>query len=132
MLALVLSPQHQQVDQQPAVNSQTSLPIDQETNQAEGTQIPQSSESAESKKSSMQVLPSEPDSSEIEKDFVIPKGVGAERIAELLLAQGFIKDKEVFLDNVHQLRVQRRFQAGTFKLTLGLTEEELIKRLLKK
>ena len=68
----------------------------------------------------------------IERQFVIPKGASAERIADLLLAQGFITDKEAFLVGAHHLGVESRFSAGTFNLSAGLSPEELIHRLIKK
>lgn len=73
-------------------------------------------------------------SSAIPKDqsFVIPEGASAERIAGLLVAQGFIKDKETFLVNARQLGVERRFKAGTFNLMTGLSTEELLHRLVPK
>lgn len=125
MLALIFSPQHQQA----AVNSQASFSKEKETSKTEETQPLQSLDSRRSP--TEQVLSSESESSRIEKDFVIPKGASADKIAELLLDQGFIKDKEAFLDSAYQLGAERQFQAGTFKLSLGLTGEELIKRLLK-
>ncbi|AFQ42343.1 periplasmic solute-binding protein [Desulfosporosinus meridiei] len=70
-------------------------------------------------------------SAQIERDFVIPKGANAERIAELLFSEGFILDKTDFLKQARLKRVERKFQAGTFKLSVGLTVEETINRLLK-
>ncbi|HBW36025.1 endolytic transglycosylase MltG [Desulfosporosinus sp. BICA1-9] len=67
----------------------------------------------------------------IDRQFVIPKGSSAEKIADLLVAQGFIKDKETFLLDARQQRVERRFTAGTFNLSEGLTTEELLHRLVK-
>lgn len=66
-----------------------------------------------------------------EQDFIIPKGASSERIADLLVAQSFIKDKESFLMSVHQMGAESKFRAGTFVLSLGLTSEELINRLVK-
>ena len=68
----------------------------------------------------------------IDRQFVVPKGASAERIADLLLAQGFITDKETFLVGAHHLGVESRFSAGTFNLSAGLSPEELIHRLIKK
>ena len=70
-------------------------------------------------------------STQIEKSFIIPKGASSERIADLLVAQGFIKDKESFLVGAHQMGVERQFRAGTFTLSLGLTSEEVIHRLIR-
>jgi len=65
------------------------------------------------------------------QNFIIPKGASSERIADLLVAQGFIKDKAPFLVSVHQMGAESKFRAGTFTLSLGLTLEELIGRLVK-
>lgn len=66
-----------------------------------------------------------------QRNFTIPKGASSERIADLLVAQGLIKDKGSFLVGVHQIGVESQFKAGTFTLSLDLTTEELIRRLLK-
>lgn len=75
--------------------------------------------------------PSPPSVDQTERDFVIPAGASADRIAELLVDQGFIKDKTSFLASAHNLKADSKFQSGTFTLTVGLTPEELIHRLLK-
>lgn len=130
MLALIFTPRHDQADQRATV--QTPLPAGKETGATETTLPLQSAESGDSENSETNpVSPSEPGSSQIDENFVIPKGASAEKIAELLLDQGYIKDKDTFLNSAHQLGVERQFRAGTFKLSLGLTEEELVKRLLK-
>lgn len=130
MLVLIFTPRHGQADQR--IAGQTPLSADKETGQTEMTQPSQAAESGDPEKSETNSLsPSEPGSPQIDKDFVIPKGASAEKIAEQLLDQGYIKDKEAFLDSAHQLGAERQFRAGTFKLSLGLTEEELVKRLLK-
>ena len=67
----------------------------------------------------------------IEQNFIIPNGASSERIAELLVAQGILKDKESFLVSVHNIGAEKKFRAGTFTLSLGLTTEELIHRLIK-
>lgn len=66
-----------------------------------------------------------------QQNFIIPKGASSERIAELLVAQGLLREKESFLVCAHQMGVESQFRAGTFTLSLGLTTEELINRLLK-
>ncbi len=66
-----------------------------------------------------------------QQDFIIPKGASSEKIADLLVTQGLIKDKKSFLEGAHQMGVESQFKAGTFTLSLGLTTEELILRLLK-
>jgi len=67
----------------------------------------------------------------IQQNFIISKGANAEEIADLLVAQGLLEHKESFLVDVHQMGVESQFRAGTFTLSLGLTSEELINRLLK-
>ncbi|TGE35836.1 ABC transporter substrate-binding protein [Desulfosporosinus fructosivorans] len=67
----------------------------------------------------------------IQQDFIIPKGASSEKIADLLVAQGLIKDKKSFLESAHQMGAESQFKAGTFTVSLGLTTEELIRRLLK-
>lgn len=127
MIALLFSPQQKVSDVKSDVNIQESLPPTEETKQAGP---PQPAQSPESK--SQEDLPSDPKSyAQIDRDFVIPKGATAERIADLLFAQDFIKDKEAFLARAHQMGIERLFRVGTFKLSLGLTEEEIIHRLLR-
>lgn len=70
-------------------------------------------------------------STQIERNFVIPKGASSESIADMLVAQGLIKDKVAFIERAHQMGVESKFRAGTFNLSLGLTPEELIHRLVK-
>jgi len=68
----------------------------------------------------------------LEKQLVIPNGVGSERIAELLLSQGLITNKAQFLETVEKRGVASKFQVGTFNLPLGLTPDEVLNRLLGK
>lgn len=68
----------------------------------------------------------------LEKQFVIPNGVGSEWIAELLVSQGFIKDKAQFLETVEKRGVSGKFQVGSYYLLPGLTTDEVLNRLLKK
>ena len=127
MLTAIFSPQQGISEVQSDVNQQVVIPIEQQPKQSDSSPLVQSSESTPIEK-----LPSEPPASTlIDRDFIIPKGANAEQIADLLLAQGFIKDKASFLERSHQMRAERQFRAGTFSLALGLTEEELIHRLLK-
>jgi len=66
-----------------------------------------------------------------QQSFIIPKGSSSQQISDMLVAQGFIKDKASFLATAHQMGVESQFRAGTFTLLFGLTMEELIQRLLK-
>ncbi|WP_407313823.1 endolytic transglycosylase MltG [Desulfosporosinus sp. SB140] len=135
MLTLVISPYQ---GYSPASNEaaltqsakqQTSQPPTVETGKP-------SSKSSETNKpgsaQSSQAAPSpSPGVSQTERDFVIPEGASADKIADLLAAEGYIKDKATFLASARQLGAESKFRAGTFTLTLGLTPEELIHRLLK-
>ena len=137
MLTLVISPQQGQavIPQEPSsippIKQQTTTqPLIEGGKQADSPsdaqpyvsiQTPISTQSSDTQSST-----------QTEKSFSIPKGASSERIADLLVAQGFIKDKESFLVSVHQMGVERQFKAKTFPLSQGLTSEELIQRLLKK
>ena len=94
--------------------------------------IPQEPSSVPPVKQQATTQPLAQPSVSIQQNFIIPKGASSGRIADLLVAQGFIKDKESFLVVAHQMGVESQFRAGTFTLSLGLTSEELIHRLLKK
>lgn len=135
MLTLVISPQQGQavIPQEPSpvppVKQQATTQPLAETEQADPSSTAQPPVSTQL---SQGQPPNTQSSTQIEQNFIIPKGASSERIADLLVAQGFIKDKESFLVGVHQMGVERQFRAGTFTLSLGLTSEELIHRLLTK
>jgi len=120
MLILVISPQQGRaaITQEPNPVSPTKQPV---TTQplAEGAKQADPSSTAQPS-----VL--------TQQNFIIPKGASSEQIAGLLVAQGFIKNKESFLVSAHQMGVESQFRAGTFTLSLGLTSEDLIHRLLLK
>ena len=121
MIALVLSPQQGQAVTPPTPSLVPSVQ-QQETTQP----LAQPSQDQPPNTPS-----STPTPTTTAQDFIIPKGTSSEKIADLLVAQGFIKDKASFLESVHQMGVESKFRAGTFTLSLGLTTEELIRRLLK-
>jgi hypothetical protein len=135
MLAVVISPQQgqavipQKPPSAPPIKQQaTTEPPAEGAKQADPsstTQPPVSTQSSQGQPTNTQ------GPTQIEQNFIIPKGASSERIADLLVAQGFIKDKESFLVDAHQMGVERQFRAGTFTLSLGLTSEELITRLLR-
>lgn len=138
LLTLIFSPQQgkavtpqgqePKTDQSVVKPQATSSPLTEETKQPDASPPVLSPESTQ-----QQDLSSELQSStQVDRDFVIPRGARAEQIADLLLAQDFIKDKASFLERAHQMGAERKFQAGTFNLSLGLTEEKLIDQLLKK
>lgn len=62
--------------------------------------------------------------------FVIPSGSTADRIAGLLLDEGWISSKDEFLDLVKQKNLAGRFQAGSFELIQGMDMEEILKQLI--
>lgn len=139
MLTLVISPHSQSsTPTSPNSSQSTAQPAAQPTNKATIPSNPtnpspsgsQNLSSASSPSSSPSSSP--PSSSQAERSFVIPNGASAERIADLLVAQGFITDKASFLESVHKKGVESQFRAGTFNLTAGLTPDEVIQRLLKK
>lgn len=135
MLILVISPQQGQavIPQEPssgsAVHEQLS-PIKEGANQPDPSPASQpivSNQTSQGASSNTQNP-----ANTIEQPFVIPSGVSSEWIADLLVAQGFLKDKASFSERAHQMGVESKFRAGTFSLSRGLTPEELIQRLLKK
>jgi len=127
MLTLIFSPQQKISDVQSIDNSQATIPLTEQAEQSDASSPVQSSELIPKQN----LLTEEQIPTQVNRDFVVPKGASAEQIAELLFAQDFIKDKAVFLERTHQMGAERQFRAGTFSLSLGLTEEELIHRLLK-
>jgi len=132
MLTLVITPQQGQAVIQPEPSSvspeATTPPITKEGIQADTPSTTQPSVST-------QLSPDQPNNTQsptqIERSIIIPNGASSERIADLLVAQGYIKDKASFLAEAHQMEVERQFRAGTFTMTLGLTTEEVIRRLIK-
>lgn len=128
MLAVLITPlQGQVLSPKP---SSTQIP---QTAQARTTQTPPKSgtQQASSAGNETQEALSKVELSSIEHDFVIPQGSSLEWIANQLVAQGLVKNKDDFLTVAHQMGVEVKFKAGTFKLSLGLTPEEVIRRLLK-
>ncbi|HBP64224.1 MAG TPA: ABC transporter substrate-binding protein [Desulfosporosinus sp.] len=123
MIALVLSPEQGQ-----AVTLPTPSPVPSVQQQETTQPLAQPSQDQPPNTPSSTLTPTPTTTAQ---DFIIPKGTSSEKIADLLVAQGFIKDKASFLESVHQMGVESKFRAGTFTLSLGLTTEELIRRLLK-
>ncbi|EGW39828.1 endolytic transglycosylase MltG [Desulfosporosinus sp. OT] len=141
MLALVITPlQGQAVGSQEtssaslAKQQTTTQPFVAGAKQTDSLSEPQPSAAIQppaSTQPSQGQSPNPQTSTQIEQKFIVPKGASSEQIAELLLAQGFIKDKDSFLVVAHQLGVESKFRAGAFTLSPGLTSEELIHRLTK-
>ena len=135
MLTLVIPLNRQQIatPQEPAsvptIKQQSpTQPLAEEAKQADR---PSSAQTSVSTQLPQNQSPDTQKSIQIEQKFSIPNGASSERIADLLLAQGLIKDKASFLVCVHQMGVESQFKVGTFTLSLGLTSEEVINRLLK-
>ena len=127
MLTLIFSSQQRILDVQSDVSSQATIPPTEQTKQSDSSPLFKPSESTPKQN----VSPQAQISTQVNRDFVVPKGASAEEIADLLYAQDLIKDKGAFIELTHQIGAERQFRAGTFSLVLGLTEEELIRRLLK-
>lgn len=135
MLALVISPQQgraviPQVPNpvSPGKQPVTTQPLAEVAKQADPASTAQPSVANQF---SQRQPPNTQSFTQIEQNFIIPKGASSEGIADLLVAQGFIKNKEPFLVSAHQMGVERQFRAGTFTLSPGLTSEELIHQLSK-
>ena len=127
MLTLIFSSQQGKSIVQSDVNPKATIPSTEQTKQSHSSPLFQSSESTPKQDS-----PSKAQiSTQVDRNFVVPKGASAEQIADLLYAQDFIKDKGAFIEQTHQMGAERQFRAGAYSLALGLTEEELIRRLLK-
>jgi len=135
MLTLVISPLQRQavIPQQPPsvspvkqqATAQTLAGVREQTDSSATAQPTVSTPSSQAQSPNTQSpIPTE-------QSFIIPKGASSERIADLLMTQGFIKDKDSFLASAHQMGVERKFRTGTFTLAQGLSSEEVIKRLLK-
>lgn len=128
LLALIIPPLQGQavIPQQTKTQSQGK-----ETQKANSLAASNPSPVSQQKQSSQDLSPASQGSSKIDQNFIVPQGASSERIADLLLKQGLIKDKKSFLMVAHQLGVESQFKAGTFTLSPGLTLEELIHRLTK-
>jgi len=141
MLTMVITTQQGQavIPKEPAfvppVTQQPTQPPAEGTKQADLSSTPETATSttqpSESNQLSVDEATDPQSASQSEESFVIPKGASSERIADLLVAQDFIKDKESFLVSVRQMEVERKFIAGTFTLSRGLTSAEIIRRLIK-
>ncbi|MDP4126005.1 MAG: ABC transporter substrate-binding protein [Bacillota bacterium] len=137
MLAMVIPPLqgqalNQTTSQTPHTSStsQTAQSTQPQTNQTlQNSQTRQSPPSVRSNKP-QDGLPSA-DAIAIDRDFVIAEGASLEQIADQLVAQGLLKNKADFLAAAHKMGVEVKFRVGTFRLSLGLTPEEIIRRLLK-
>lgn len=66
----------------------------------------------------------------LESKFFIPNGVSSERVADLLIGQGYITDRTKFLELVDKRGVAGKFQSGTYNLLPGLSYDEVLNRLM--
>lgn len=65
-------------------------------------------------------------------EIIIPPGTTATEIADLLLENKIIRDKNIFLHLVSEQGVSGKFRAGKYSLPVGLTEQEALNTLLQK
>ncbi|MGE4274317.1 MAG: ABC transporter substrate-binding protein [Desulfitobacterium sp.] len=62
--------------------------------------------------------------------FIIPAGSTADRIADLLLAEGWIASKEEFLNLVKERGLASKFRAGSYELSQEMNTEEILGQLI--
>ncbi|AGA68084.1 putative periplasmic solute-binding protein [Desulfitobacterium dichloroeliminans LMG P-21439] len=62
--------------------------------------------------------------------FMIPAGSTADRIADLLLAEGWIASKEEFLNLVKEGGLASKFRAGSYELSQEMNTEEILDQLI--
>lgn len=63
--------------------------------------------------------------------FVIPKGSNSGKISELLFNAGLISDKDKFQNVVEKMKAARKFKAGTFSISKGASEMDIVLTLTK-
>jgi UPF0755 protein len=61
--------------------------------------------------------------------FIIPPGAGIKQIASQLKQQKLIKDPTVFYFLVKQMGIEKKIQAGSYRLSQALTAEQIAKNL---
>ncbi|HHY27966.1 MAG TPA: endolytic transglycosylase MltG [Desulfitobacterium dehalogenans] len=93
---------------------------------------PMTSETGENPLQNSGINSGSPSGADSEKTFAIPSGSTADKIADLLLAEGWISSKEEFLNLVKQKNLAGRFRAGSFGLSEGMDTEEILKKLIPK
>jgi hypothetical protein len=93
--------------------------------------------SLEKTKEEMAVTPPTPKSNqqlvntENEGILTIPAGASAEKIADILLSEGWIRTKEEFLVFVKEGSYASKFKAGKFKLSRGMDIQDIVKELIR-
>lgn len=68
-------------------------------------------------------------SDQTNKIFTIKSGEGIKSIAQKLETNGFIKNKYVFIYYIYSLSLNKKIQAGNFKLSSNLTTKEIAIKL---
>ena len=58
--------------------------------------------------------------------IVIDSGINAEGIAELLVSNNLIENKQVFLSRLTELKKESKIQIGTFKIPTGASVDKII------
>ena len=58
--------------------------------------------------------------------IVISSGDSAEQIAELLLSNNLIENKQAFLSRLNEQKKESKVQIGTFKIPIGAPVDEII------
>lgn len=58
--------------------------------------------------------------------IAINSGTSAEEIAELLLSNSLIENKQAFLTRLNEQKKESKVQIGTFKIPIGATVDEII------
>jgi cell division protein YceG involved in septum cleavage len=80
------------------------------------------------KKQLIQEIPVKTDASNSEKNIevVINSGCTSEELAETLLNNNLIEDKQAFLNRLNELKKESKVQVGTFEISMGATVDEII------
>jgi cell division protein YceG involved in septum cleavage len=58
--------------------------------------------------------------------IVVDSGISADGIAELLLSNNLIENKQLFLSRLNEQKKESKVQIGTFKIPIGATVDEII------
>lgn len=58
--------------------------------------------------------------------IVVNSGTSAEEIAEVLVSNGLIQNKQSFLDRLNELDKESKVQIGTFKIPVGADLDKII------
>lgn len=61
--------------------------------------------------------------------IAISSGDSAEEMAELLVSNNLIENKQVFLSRLNEQKKESKVQIGTFKIPIGATVDEIIEMI---